>query len=72
MISARDQLAHVAGTYSRDEAEKALVLLEGKFALMVQIDGQWQAKLTGGFATVPDMLAVKSSLKVPSFVVILE
>jgi hypothetical protein len=72
MIGANDQLAHVVGTYSREEAEKALVLLEGKFALMVQIEGHWQAKMTGGFEAVADMLTVKSSLKVPSLVVILE
>jgi hypothetical protein len=72
MIGECDQLAHVVGAYSREESEKALVLLEGKFALMVQIEGQWQAKMTGGFAIVPDMLAVKSSLKAPSFVVIVE
>ena len=66
MIIAKDQPARVAST----DADKARALLEDEFALMVEIDGQWQAKITGGFEMVADMLTVKGSLKVPSFVVV--
>ena len=66
MIIARDQLA------ASTDADKARALLEGEFALMVEIDGQWKANITGGFEMVADMLAVKGSLNVPSFVVVVK